>query len=182
MSLTLLIGAARSGKSDLALQMAHAWSGEVRFIATAEARDEEMTARIERHRTQRPPGWRTVEEPIFIGNEIVAASAESFVIVDCLTLWVSNLLENGLDPPRIEEAAREVSKVAAAHTSPVVVVSNEVGAGIVPIDAAVRAYRDLLGGVNQIFADQADDVLLMAAGRAIALGRPEEVVPHLLGR
>lgn len=182
MSLTLLIGPARSGKSALALQMALAWSGDVTFIATAEARDEEMTTRIERHRTQRPPGWRTVEEPTLIGNKIADVPGESFVIVDCLTLWVSNLLEHSLDPPQIEEVAHEAAKMAAAHSSPVVIVTNEVGAGIVPLDASVRVYQDLLGSVNGIFAEQADDVLLIAAGRVLKLARPEEVVPHLLDR
>lgn len=181
MGLTLLIGAARSGKSDLASRMAHAYRGDVTFIATAEARDDEMISRIQRHRMQRPRHWRTIEEPIHIRNEIAAAPGEHFVIIDCLTLWVSNLLEHGLDPPRIEETGREAAKVAAAHSSPVVVVSNEVGAGLVPIESSVRAYRDLLGSVNRIFAEQANSVLLVAAGRAVALARPEEVVPHLLG-
>lgn len=179
MSLVLLIGAARSGKSNLALRIARAWSGEVTFIATAEARDDEMAERIERHRSQRPDDWLTVEEPTLIRNQIAAVPEDRLVVVDCLTLWVSNLLEQGLDSARIEEAAREAATAAAAHRSPVVVVSNEVGAGIVPIEASVRAYRDLLGSVNRIFAERADDVLLVAAGRALALHRPEEVVPHL---
>ncbi len=182
MSLFVLIGAARSGKSHLAVRMAQAWSGDVTFIATAEARDEEMAARIERHRSQRPEAWRTVEEPIFISNEIVAVPDDRFVIVDCLTLWVSNLLEQRLTAARIEEAARDAATVAAARRSPVVVVGNEVGAGIVPIEASVRVYRDLLGSVNRIFAEHAEDVVLVAAGHAIALRKPEEVVPHLLPR
>lgn len=182
MSMTLLIGAARSGKSDLAVRMGHAWGAGVTFIATAEGRDEEMAERIGHHRARRPESWRTVEEPIHIRNEITASPEGDLVIVDCLTLWVSNLLEHGPDGPRIESTALEAAKVGAARHSPVVVVSNEVGAGIVPMEASVRAYRDLLGSVNRIFAEHAARVLLMSVGRAIALQPVEEVVPDLLGR
>lgn len=182
MGLTLLIGAARSGKSSLALRMAHAWKGEVTLIATAEARDDEMAARIQRHRSQRPEHWRTVEEPIYLGNEIAALRDDDFAIVDCLTLWVSNVIEHGLDQPTIEEAAREAAKVAATHPASIVVVTNEVGAGIVPLGEVVRAYRDLMGNINRIFADEAERVLLISAGRALTLARPEEVLADLFDR
>jgi adenosyl cobinamide kinase/adenosyl cobinamide phosphate guanylyltransferase len=176
MALTLLVGAARSGKSQIAARMASAWAGPVAVIATGEPRDEEMAARIARHREVRPAEWRTVEEPIEVAAAIAASASEEFVIVDCVTLWVSNLLERGVEPGDVEARAEEAGKVAAAHAAPVVVVSNEVGAGIVPMHPETRAYRDLMGSVNAILARAAERTLLTVAGRVLRLDDPEGVI------
>ena len=176
MALTLLTGAARSGKSAIAARMALAHGGPVTFIATGEPRDEEMAERIARHRAERPPSWRTVEEPVRLEDAIASAAPDAFVIVDCLTLWVSNLLEKGLDADNVAARAAEATKAAAARTPPVVVVTNEVGAGIVPMHPESRAYRDLMGRVNAIVAGGAERALLAVAGRVLRLDDPEEVI------
>lgn len=180
MGLTLLTGGARSGKSVIAVRMASAYAGPVTFVATAEARDEEMAARIAEHRAARPPEWTTVEEPADLAGAI-ASSNDSCVIVDCLTLWVSNLLERGADREDIFARAIEAAKAAAGRAAPVIVVTNEVGSGIVPLHPDTRAYRDLMGTVNATFAGAAERVLLVVAGRAVALSTFEEVAPHVLG-
>lgn len=156
--LTLLIGGARSGKSALALKMAE---GEVVWIATAEAGDAEMAARIERHRAERPASWRTVEEPVDLVGALRATPGDACVVVDCLTLWVANTMD--------EERAREAAALAAARPGKTIAVTNEVGMGIVPATELGRAYRDLLGRVNAIWAEAADQVLLVVAGRTLEL-------------
>jgi adenosylcobinamide kinase/adenosylcobinamide-phosphate guanylyltransferase len=181
-ALTLLIGGARSGKSRLATEHANKWSGPVTFIATAEGRDEEMAARIARHREERDEAWSTVEEAIEIAVALSKTPAEELIILDCLTLWVSNLLDRGFDPRDAEALAREASSIAAARANPVVVITNEVGAGIVPDNAAARAYRDLLGTINSIFAADAKHVLYVAAGHVVSMKRPEEVIDDVLDR
>ncbi|MGH9157675.1 MAG: bifunctional adenosylcobinamide kinase/adenosylcobinamide-phosphate guanylyltransferase [Acidimicrobiales bacterium] len=178
MALTLLLGGARSGKSALAVRMAAAvgtTGAPVVVIATAEARDQEMAARIARHRAQRPSGWITVEAPMELGAALDGADPASFVIVDCLTLWVTNLGEH-LDDAEVIERAGAAAAVAAARPGPTVVVSNEVGSGIVPFDPAVRAWRDLLGSVNTTWATVADRVALVVAGRVLPLSRAEDML------
>lgn len=182
MGLTVLIGGARSGKSVLAVRAGEAYDGPVTFIATAEPRDDEMTARIARHREARPARWDTVEEPVDLAGAIAGAPAQACVIVDCLTLWVANLLERGGGREDVEARAVEASKAAAGRVAPVIVVTNEVGSGIVPMHPATRSYRDLMGMVNTIFARDADHVLLVVAGRALPLSQIEEVLPDVLGR
>jgi adenosylcobinamide kinase/adenosylcobinamide-phosphate guanylyltransferase len=169
-SLTLLIGGARSGKSSLAVQRA-ASAEPVVFIATGEAGDEEMAARIETHRAERPPEWTTVEEPVEIRAALEASSAESFVILDCLSLWVSNLIGRDWDDEAIETEAARVAKAAASRRAPTVVVTNEVGLGVVPTTPLGRRYRDVLGRVNAGFAETADEALFVVAGRALRLER-----------
>jgi adenosylcobinamide kinase / adenosylcobinamide-phosphate guanylyltransferase len=176
MALTLLLGGARSGKSALAQRLAGRWDGPVMVLATGQARDAEMAGRIARHRAGRPAGWRTVEEPLELEAALVAAPAGAFVVLDCLTLWVSNLLEHGLGDDLIEARARSAAAAAADRTAPTVAVSNEVGAGIVPADALARRYRDLLGQVNAAWAAAADRSLLLVAGRALPLRDPLEVL------
>jgi adenosylcobinamide kinase/adenosylcobinamide-phosphate guanylyltransferase len=139
----------------------------VRFIATAEALDDEMTARIARHREERPAGWTTVEEPLALRNAVAAVDPGSAAIVDCLTLWVSNTLDRE-EEVVVAEAAR-TAELAAAHPAPVIVVSNEVGLGIVPANADARAYRDRLGAVNRVFAERAETAALVVAGRLLRL-------------
>ena len=181
MGLVLLIGGARSGKSTLAVRAADAHDGPVTFIATAEPRDDEMTARIAQHREMRPSHWDTVEEPIDLAAAIEAAQVDTCLIVDCLTLWVANLLERGADRDEVIARAAEASKAAAGRGAPVLVVTNEVGSGIVPMHPETRAYRDLMGSVNSTFAGDAERVLLVVAGRALPLSTVEEVSRDVLG-
>jgi adenosylcobinamide kinase/adenosylcobinamide-phosphate guanylyltransferase len=170
MALTFLLGGARSGKSTLAVRLASEWGGPVVFVATAERRDDpEMDARIEAHVAERPPEWETVEAPLDLGRAVAAASAEACVVVDCLTLWVSNVLEAGWSDAETEAAAAELVRVATAREAPTVVVSNEVGLGVVPDTPLGRRYRDVLGRVNAIVAAAADRALLVVAGRALEL-------------
>src|ERR671918_127162 len=172
MAMRLLLGGARSGKSVLAVRLAQSWAGPVVFVATAQARDADMAGRIEQHRRDRPAGWTTVEEPVELVTVLRIASADAFLVVDCLSLWVSNLMEAGWEGERIEEAARAAADILSARESPSVVVSNEVGLGVVPATELGRSYRDVLGRVNAAFAAAADSALLIVAGRALELGTP----------
>jgi adenosyl cobinamide kinase/adenosyl cobinamide phosphate guanylyltransferase len=182
MATTLLIGGARSGKSALAVGMAVAWAGPVTFIATAEARDEEMAARISRHQSERRAHWSTIEEPIELAKSLEDVPADELIIVDCLTLWASNFLDRGFGLEEGEARAREASARAALRAAPVLIVTNEVGSGIVPDNPAARAYRDLLGSINTIVANDARHVLFVAAGRVLSMKRPEEVFDDVLDR
>lgn len=175
MSLVLLIGGARAGKSTLALELARRWAGGVVFIATAEARDDQMTARIAAHREQRPQDWRTVEEPLELVTALDSVADQEHAIVDCLTLWVANLLERGDSEDEILAEAERVAELAAAREAPVTVVTNEVGLGVVPATPLGRAFRDVLGGVNRAFAERASNAYLVVAGRALTLAAPEEL-------
>ena len=166
--LHLLLGGARSGKSALAIRWGRAYAGPVTFVATAESGDDEMARRIARHRAERPSGWTTVEEPRAVAAAVRAADPRALVIVDCLTLWLSNVIEQ--HPDDILAAARGIIAAAQDRDAVTVVVSNEVGWGIVPADPATRRYRDLLGEINATFAAHADRALLLVAGRALALG------------
>ena len=180
MALTLLTGGARSGKSALAARLGAAWSGGVTFVATAEALDEEMRERIARHRAARNAAWTTVEEPVEIERAVTEAAAADLVVVDCLTLWVSNLFMRGCDAATIEDRAVGAAFAAAARTGPTIVVTNEVGSGIVPVDPETRAYRDTLGIVNMIFARAARRAFIVVAGRAVPLADDAEVVRDIL--
>ena len=176
MAMTLLLGGARSGKSALAERLAARWDGPVTVVVTAQARDAEMAERIRRHRAQRPAGWQTIEEPLDLEAALAKAPAEAQVLLDCLTLWVSNLLERGLTDEQVGQLARSAAAAAAARAAPTVVVSNEVGSGIVPADPLSRRYRDLLGQVNAVWAAAAGQALLLVAGRAVPLADPLEVL------
>lgn len=171
--LLLLLGGARSGKSALAVRWGRAYAGPVTFVATAEAGDDEMTQRIARHRAERPSGWTTVEAPRAVTAAVQAADPHALVIVDCLTLWLNNVMERSNDD--ILASARTIIAAARSRDAATVVVSNEVGWGIVPADPATRRYRDLLGEINTMFAAHADHALLLVAGRALPLG----VAPEL---
>ena len=149
MTLTFVTGGARSGKSRYALRLAAATGAPVVLIATAEARDDEMRERIEAHRRERPAAWRTVEEPLDLAGALRGLPAGEFAIVDCLSLWVSNLLEDEHDGEEIEQLAGEAAALAAARAGGCVAVSNEVGMGIVPMGALARSYRDLIGLITQ---------------------------------
>jgi adenosylcobyric acid synthase len=167
MTTTLLLGGAASGKSRTAAALAARTTLPVTVIATAEALDEEMVVRIARHRRERPSEWAVIEEPLDLTSAV--ERARGVAIVDCLTLWVSNLLGYELGEQDIVERAAAASKACGARTEPTIVVSNEVGSGIVPMNPLARRYRDVLGRVNAMFADDADVVALMVAGRAVRL-------------
>jgi adenosyl cobinamide kinase/adenosyl cobinamide phosphate guanylyltransferase len=169
MSLTVLVGGARSGKSTLAAAIAESDGSDVVFVATAEPRDEEMAARIEAHRLARPAAWTTIEEPMDLVGALGRAPEGSTVIIDCLTLWVSNLIERRISDDEIAATAADVADVAGTHDGRVVAITNEVGSGIVPINPLARRYRDLLGVVNSAWCARADDAYLVVAGRALAL-------------
>jgi adenosyl cobinamide kinase/adenosyl cobinamide phosphate guanylyltransferase len=167
MAMTLLLGGAASGKSRAAAALAAKTGLGVTVIATAEALDEEMTARIQRHRRERPETWTVLEEPLDLLGAV--ERAEGATIVDCLTLWVSNLLGADVPDDEIFARAEAAAKGCVARSEPTIVVSNEVGSGIVPMHPVSRRYRDVLGRVNAIFADEAATVALMVAGRAMRL-------------
>lgn len=169
MSVTVLLGGARSGKSTLALRCGLSYDGPVCLIATATAGDEEMAARIMRHRAERPQEWETIEEPLQLEMALARAPAEALVIVDCLTLWVSNQLAAGVSAAEIEERARRAARRAAARGAPVVAVSNEVGMGIVPADPLIRAFRDAHGRVNATWVAHAERAGLVVAGALLRL-------------
>jgi adenosyl cobinamide kinase/adenosyl cobinamide phosphate guanylyltransferase len=167
MAMTLLLGGAASGKSRSAAALAARTGRPVTVIATAEALDDEMAARIARHRRERPEGWSVIEEPLDLIGAVERARGAT--IVDCLTLWVSNLLGDDLGDEEIADRAAAAAKACAARPEPTIVISNEVGSGIVPMSPLARQYRDVLGRVNATFADEADVVALMVAGRAMRL-------------
>jgi adenosylcobinamide kinase / adenosylcobinamide-phosphate guanylyltransferase len=160
----LITGGARSGKSRYAEERARAAGALLLYIATAEARDEEMARRIAAHRARRGAEWTTVEAPL----EIARALAENrgrcdTALVDCVTLWLSNLLERPGENA-IERAVEEFVAGALDFNAPVFVVANEVGSGIVPESALARKFRDVAGWTNQRLAAAADEVVLMVAG------------------
>jgi adenosylcobinamide kinase/adenosylcobinamide-phosphate guanylyltransferase len=165
MTLVLLIGGARSGKSSLAVERATAPGLPVVFVATGEAGDHEMAARIELHRQERPADWTTVEEPVELARAVADAPGDVVLVVDCLSLWVANVLERGA----VEAAAADAARLAAARPGPTIAVTNEVGLGIVPDNELARRYRDALGRVNAIWAAAADEAYFVVAGRALRL-------------
>ncbi len=167
--LVLLLGGSRSGKSKLATDLASRWTGPVTFIATAEPGDEEMAARIAAHQRQRPAQWGTIEEPIDIAAALRNVGPADGVVLDCLTLWVSNLLAVGHSNDEVRQIAIQTAESATARGSPTIVVSNEVGSGLVPTTALGRRYREVLGDVNQIWAEAAGDAYLVVAGRVLDL-------------
>jgi adenosyl cobinamide kinase/adenosyl cobinamide phosphate guanylyltransferase len=174
MALALLLGGARSGKSAMAVRLAQASATPVTFIATALAGDDEMALRIARHRESRPAGWTTVEAPVDLLGAVRSAARGDFLVVDCLTLWVSNLLGQGTAAADIDAAAKAV--VQSLRGRDCVVVTNEVGLGIVPVNELARGFRDTLGSVNALFAASADWAVLMVAGRALELSNIDHVI------
>ncbi len=173
--LTLVLGGARSGKSRHAQSLAAAAGGPVLFVATATPvspdEDPEMAARIARHRASRPPRWKTLEAPL----DVVAAvrSAETLVLVDCVTLWISNLLNKHRTLERASRETKilgEVEALAAVlRQREAIAVSNEVGEGVVPETALAREFRDLQGYANQTLAREASKVVLLVAGIPLTL-------------
>ena len=164
---TLVLGGARSGKSRYAEGLVEAAAKRGLYLATAEALDGEMQERIGRHRARRGPRWATIEEPLEIAQSIRReASADRPVLVDCLTLWLANLLEARRAVEREIEALVEA---LPRLDGPVVFVANEVGLGIVPENALARAFRDHAGRLNQAIAARAERVVFLAAGLPLIL-------------
>lgn len=180
MTRTLVIGGARSGKSAYAEQLAAQSGRKVVYIATAESRDSEMAARIALHRERRDAGWSTVEEPLALGDAIARSSTPgSIVLVDCLTVWLSNLLFSEckeypdvgrIDPPAAfaEQRARFLQSLEQARGD-VILVSNEVGLGIVPQGAVSRWFVDAAGRLNQAVAARCECAVFIAAGLPLVL-------------
>ncbi|TMF99530.1 MAG: bifunctional adenosylcobinamide kinase/adenosylcobinamide-phosphate guanylyltransferase [Chloroflexi bacterium] len=167
MGFVLILGGARSGKSAFANRLGLQSGRAVTFIATATADDEEMAERIGRHRAERSSSWTTVEAPLELRDAIAARPADDFLIVDCLTLWVSNLLGASRLPDDIRDSCDAAAEEMATRDG--VVVTNEVGLGIVPANPLARTFRDTLGRVNAAFAMRAERSLLMVAGRSLEL-------------
>jgi adenosylcobinamide kinase/adenosylcobinamide-phosphate guanylyltransferase len=170
--LILILGGARGGKSSFAQSLAGGMSDSVTFIASAEAGDEEMRRRIEEHRRSRPPSWRTIEEPLRPASALADAPKTDVVVLDCVTLLVSNLLlAHETSAVEAEQAVdAEIAALLGAYRdgeATFIAVSNEVGMGVVPPYALGRVYRDLLGRVNQRIARAADRVYWMLAGLPI---------------
>ena len=178
MTVTFLLGGARSGKSTLAVQMGEHHGGRVHFIATAQAFDDDLRTRIAHHRAERPTTWTTAEVPLELAAAVSAAPDDAFVIVDCLTVWLANLFTHVDDAARRRQYGHDL--VAAlrtrGHGAPTVVVSNEVGMGVHPETTLGRDYRDELGRLNQAVAAAADRSLLLVAGKALRLDNPWELL------
>jgi len=170
-SVVLILGGVRSGKSRYAQQLAEQ-SSRVTFVATAECReDEEMRRKIERHRAERPAHWRTVEEPVALGRALRSNEHDSdAILVDCLTLFAANLMESfGSDEAALEGCIEDLCAALQETSCKIILVSNEVGSGVVPAYALGRRFRDLVGEINQRVAAVADTVLLMVAGLPLTL-------------
>jgi adenosylcobinamide kinase/adenosylcobinamide-phosphate guanylyltransferase len=160
-SLTLVLGGARSGKSRYAEGLITALPPPWIFVATAEAGDAEMAERIARHQARRVEDWRTLEAPHDLASALEGVDSGVPILVDCLTLWLSNRMLAGAD---VEAETACLETVLDGRQAPVVLVSNEVGFGIVPDNALARRFRDLQGGLNQRMAARAGRVVLMVAG------------------
>jgi len=180
MTRTLVLGGARSGKSGYADRLAIESGKEVVYIATATAGDAEMATRIAHHRAGRPSEWTTVEEPLALGNQLLRwSSPDRLILVDCLTLWLSNLLfSSGEQYPEVGEITlpalfhEQQDMLASALTkcaSDVVLVSNEVGMGIMPFGAISRCFVDEQGRLNQAMAALCDRAVFVAAGLPLVL-------------
>ena len=166
-ALTLILGGARSGKSRMAEALVTAMPAPWTYIATAEAFDDEMRIRIAAHRAGRVPGWRTVEAPLELAEAVIREQAAGHpILVDCLTLWLSNLMLADRD---VDAESDRFQASLVAVTLPVVLVSNEVGLGIVPDYALARRFRDAQGRLNQRIAALAGRVIFMAAGLPMIL-------------
>jgi adenosylcobinamide kinase / adenosylcobinamide-phosphate guanylyltransferase len=166
----LVLGGARSGKSTYALQRAQAWPGSLVYMATAEGKDAEMRTRIARHRAQRRNRrWTTLEEPIAVVWQLKELDERiGVVVLDCVTLWVSNALLRG-EREELESQVAELVEEIPLFPFHFLAVSNEVGLGLVPDNALGREYRDLLGSVNQQLAKACQEVVFMAAGLSLKM-------------
>ena len=164
--MTFILGGARSGKSRHAVQMAKKYGKKTVFIATATALDAEMKERIRLHKISRPKGWGLIEEPMNLSDAVLGLKPiYDVAIIDCVGLWISNLLMSNMEDEGIEKRMKKLAaSIIKAKTGLVIIVSNEVGDGIVPGDPLSRRFRDLAGSANQVMAAKADEVIMMKAG------------------
>jgi adenosylcobinamide kinase/adenosylcobinamide-phosphate guanylyltransferase len=171
----LIIGGARSGKSRYALDLVKAYPrGEKIFVATCVPRDDEMKERVERHRKERGAGWKTLEIPVHIADAITQNSqGAGLILIDCLTLWVSNLIFEIKDEPAINHYLDRLIESIRKSDSPVILVTNEVGCGIVPENPLARRFRDIAGRVNQQVASVCSKVFWMVAGIPVPIRTPD---------
>jgi len=169
--LILITGGARSGKSRFAQKLADGIKGRKVFLATAQAWDEEMESRIEMHRKERPSGWDTIEEAQYLTSAIKNCEGRyEVVLIDCLTMWISNLLaHNSFNQSDILKEVKTLLTNCKAIPSTVIIISNEVGWGIVPANRLSRLFRDIVGKAHQEIASIADEVYLVAAGIPLKL-------------
>ena len=167
----LILGGAKSGKSSFALNVCNSLNKKRILLATAQAFDQEMEERIRRHQAERGSGWHTIEEPLQVAETIVSLdSKDTVILLDCLTLWLNNLyMEYGEDQETIDEAIENLARQLADIRGVVIVVSNEVGMGIVPDNQLSRTYRDTAGSANQRIARLAGKVVAVLAGLPIVL-------------
>ena len=176
--ITLVIGGCRSGKSSHALALAEKRRVKNNiFIATCVARDDELAERIKKHRRERGKHWHTVETPLTLPSAIEHHSGpEGVVLVDCLTLWITNILMKMPEPDMnpVNEKVQELCRVLANTRGAVILVSNEVGTGIVPENKLARFFRDAAGHVNQTIASTADTVIWMVAGIPVTIKSPDK--------
>ena len=160
----LITGGARSGKSKLAEKWTLQAGTPASYIATCRAYDDEMAARIATHQARRGPEWQTIAEPLQLVETLAKTDGQGPRLIDCLTLWLSNLMEDGLD---WRSQANALADTLSDQRSPVIMVTNEVGLGIVPEHALSRAFRDAQGLLNQTIADATDEVYLAVAGHPL---------------
>lgn len=172
----LITGGSRSGKSSFALQMAERCNVPRYFLATCPYTDSEINERILRHQKEREGrGWHTVEETLFLGEQITRCPKDSTILIDCLTLWINNLMYDAEEKneqfteDHLAELVNELGHTAKMHDGTVIMVTNEVGLGVVPGNTMARVYRDLVGRCNQILAAQADQVFLVSCGLSLQL-------------
>jgi adenosylcobinamide kinase / adenosylcobinamide-phosphate guanylyltransferase len=180
MTLVLLLGGARSGKSELAVRIAATQPADVTLIATSQPGDPEMVERIDRHRADRPADWTVIETATELLDAVLATTSTDCLVIDCITLWTANLLASR-DDQTIVELAATAARAAANRSGLTLTVSNEVGLGIVPDNPLARRYRDLLGRVNAIWAAEAARAYLLVAGRLLALDSRDAIVTELTG-
>lgn len=165
-----ITGGARSGKSRLAEELAAGFGAPLGYIATGRAGDAEMTQRIARHRARRGPAWHTIEEPEDLAGAIGAHQGScKALLVDCITLWLTNLLLKGEDAAPLLAEVEALARLFTSLDIPLILVSNEVGMGIVPENALARAFRDLAGEANEMLAKAADEVYVMFSGVPLKL-------------
>jgi len=176
MATTIFItGGARSGKSRFAEELAHRFGTPLGYLATAQALDDEMAERVNKHRLRRGDAWQTMEEPLYLPQALASCDGTcKAVLVDCLTLWLSNLLfhyeerQEDAEAHIMEDVQRLAATLAGMRT-PVIVVSNEVGQGIVPENRLARSFRDIAGQANQLLAAMADEVHIVISGIPLRL-------------
>jgi adenosylcobinamide kinase/adenosylcobinamide-phosphate guanylyltransferase len=166
---TLVLGGARSGKSRYAEWLIATYPKPWVYIATAEAKDSEMAERIAAHRARREAGWQTIEAPHELPEALAAAPGDAAVLVDCLTLWLSNLMLGNF---KVDVMIARLEQALARRRGPTVLVSNEVGLGIVPDNELARRFRDTQGNLNQRIAANAARVIMMVAGVPVAVKSP----------